>query len=82
MSLYVLLHPFGVASGTAESEHTIPTEGSEIANIIDKGKGREIEHRRTLNRSPRIANPLATAESRLRVGDVSPHLGWRGREAR
>jgi hypothetical protein len=77
MSLYILLHPLTFSVVLSDPEQTIPTEDSEIVNIIDKGKGKEIERGRTLKRSPRIANPLATAESRLRVSDVAIELDGR-----
>lgn len=45
-----------------------------MTRFIDKGKGKEVDRGRTLDRGPRFANPLAKAESRSRKNDPTIEL--------
>ncbi|TVY15076.1 hypothetical protein LARI1_G006132 [Lachnellula arida] len=55
----------------AEPESTFSSTDSSSVKFIDKGKEREAQRGRTLDRHPRPLNPLAGAESRIRKHDAA-----------
>ena len=64
---------------TEELEDSSSLEGS---RVIDKGKGKEVDRGRRLERSPRFPNPLARAESRIRRDDADIEVDARPIEKR
>ncbi|TVY36733.1 hypothetical protein LOCC1_G006417 [Lachnellula occidentalis] len=55
----------------AEPESIFSSTDSTGVKFIDKGKGIEVQRGRTLERHPRLLNPLAGAESRIRKHDAA-----------
>lgn len=49
----------------------------DTSRVIDKGKGKDVDRGRSLERGPRFPNPLARAESRIRRDDSAIELDAR-----
>lgn len=70
-------------------ETTVPSNNSNTSSAqlnnesaVDKGKDKEVERGRTVERRPMYANPLAKAESRLRMNDAAIEVDVRPIEKR